>query len=411
MSLAGTAGLRLDQAPPLGIPASFFLLAPVAMIAAGILAMLQPPGSHWAPAAIALTHLGTLGLLGSVMMGALYQMAPVVAGVAVPAVRLAHVVHAAWIVGVAGLVGGLVGGSTTVVAVGGVALTVAIVLFWVPMATAMRRAPARTSTVTGMRLALVALLIVAILGLRGAVGHAGGSFVTDRALWLQVHLMLALTGWVGGLLAAVSWQVVPMFYLTDEPDRRGILPLLAFGLLAPLLALMSVSPLPAQIAGAVAVWLIHPIATLRTLAARKRRLADGSLHFWRVGMGVAPLVLVAAAWARFGDDPRAPLLFAWLAIWGWAGMIVHGMLSRIVPFLVWFHRFSSLVGRQPVPPMRQLWPERRIRVGLGLHVGTLIAGVLSPVAAGAGMVLTGLWLSGCLVATLRQSPVRRVDEL
>lgn len=404
MSLAGMDGLRLDQAPPLGIPASFFLLAPVAMVAAGVLAVLPPPGSHWAPAAIALTHLGTLGLIGSVMIGALYQMLPVVAAAPVPGVRLAHGVHVAWILGVAGLTGGLVADHPITVAIGGVALSVALVLLWVPMAIALARAPARTPTVWGMRLALLALLLVAVIGLRGALGHAGGSFAADRAVWLHVHLGLALCGWVGGLLAAVSWQVVPMFYLAPDPDRRGILPLLAIGLAAPLLALVGLSPLPAQIAAAIAVWLLHPIATLRSLAARKRRLADGSLRFWQVGLSVAPLVLVAAAWARFGDDPRAPLLFGWLAIWGWAGTIVHGMLSRIVPFLVWFHRFSPLLGRVPVPPMRQLWPERRLRVGLALHVGTLIVGGFSVTAAGVGMVLTGAWLAGCLVATLRSFP-------
>jgi len=79
----GMEGLRTDQAPPLTIPASFFLLAPLSMMAAG--ALLAAHGqdllaSRWLPAAMAATHLGTLGFLGAIMLGALYQMIPVVAG-------------------------------------------------------------------------------------------------------------------------------------------------------------------------------------------------------------------------------------------------------------------------------------------------------------------------------------------
>lgn len=53
-------------------------------------------------------------------------------------------------------------------------------------------------------------------------------------------------------------------------------------------------------------------------------------------------------------DPRWQVLFEWVAIWGWAGLIMQGMLSRIVPFLVWFHRFSARVGLEPVPSMRSM---------------------------------------------------------
>ncbi len=45
----------------------------------------------------------------------------------------------------------------------------------------------------------------------------------DRAPWIRVHLVAAFLGWVGGLIGAVSWQVLPMFYLAAPlslPRRR-----------------------------------------------------------------------------------------------------------------------------------------------------------------------------------------------
>ena len=79
MTAAMTAGLHTDQAPPLSIPSAFFLLAPLAMIVGGVLmtemgaALVE---TAWSPLTIALAHLGTLGLLGSVMIGASTDSTP-----------------------------------------------------------------------------------------------------------------------------------------------------------------------------------------------------------------------------------------------------------------------------------------------------------------------------------------------
>src|SRR5262245_16940980 len=144
------ASLRTDQAPPIVVPASFFFTAPAAMIAAGVLILVEREAaldSTWSGAALALLHLGTLGFLGSMMLGALYQMIPVVAGAPVPAVRLAHAVHAALVAGVAGLVTGFVLQAPAAFRVALALLSFALAGFLVPVAAALARAPARTSTV------------------------------------------------------------------------------------------------------------------------------------------------------------------------------------------------------------------------------------------------------------------------
>ena len=58
-------------------------------------------------------------------------------------------------------------------------------------------------------------------------------------------------------------------------------------------------------------------------------------------------------------------------------MIMHGMLSRIVPLLVWFHSYSAKVGLEPVPSMRSLLSQRRIRTGFLLHSASVVMGVLA----------------------------------
>jgi hypothetical protein len=404
-----TAGLSLDQAPPLAVPAGFFIFAPLSLISAGIL--MAKAGSTlfttgWMPATQALTHLGTLGLLGSCMLGALYQMCPVVAGVNVPATRLAHVVQLAWGIGIVALVAGLSGAASLPLAIK--SLSVALALFLGPIVWALARARAGR-TVTGMRLAVLALLGVAGLGLVLAA-----RVPLDRMVVLRLHLVLGLGGWVGGLLSAVSWEVVPMFYLAStvgQRSRRLVVVLLAAGLLLPWWGLAVGSSDLVALGAAplvVAVWLVHPLLTLVSIRRRRRRRSDPSMRAWQSAM-IAAMICGVLAWpAHAWSDPRAALLFGWVAIVGWAGLAVHGMLGRILPFLVWFHRFSHRAGLEPVPSMKDLLPDWLLAGGLWLHGTVLLVGCTAVLSGsdllarltGTTLILTGLWMAGWMVKVL-----------
>lgn len=389
-----TGGLSLDQAPPLSIPASFFLTIPVAVLLAGYILITTGTAaliSPWMPQALALTHAGTLGILAMGMVGALYQMTPVVAGTPVPLTRIAHIVHAFLLAGLAGFVWRLLSGSTTAMSVAIVCFTIAILAFLLPLGWALLRSATKNDTVQGMRLAVISLAIITLTGILIARGYAGGLFPENRMLWVQFHLTVALLGWVGGLIMAVSWQVIPMFYLASNVSKttmRWFFWLLLTGLVLPLIfavsavnissplspgLLMAIGALPA----ALVIWLLHPALILRNISRRRRKRSDASLLFWKAGLGTAFSLIPVATAAILLPDPRWQILFGWLAIWGWAAMIMHGMLSRIAPFLVWFHRYSPRLGFEPVPSMRSLLSQKRIKTGFVLHVISVVVGVVA----------------------------------
>ena len=420
------AGLRLDQAPPLAVPASFFLVATASVVAAGIWLLLQggaPLGSGWHPTTVILTHLATLGFLAAVMLGALYQMIPVVAGVPVPGVRAAYGVLALFGSGLISLLVGLDTGPKALIIVGGSAILAALLLFLLPVAYGMIRGAARTMTVAGMGLSLFSLATVLFLGLWMAWGHATGHFPGPRNWWVQVHLCVGVLGWVGMLITSVSWQVVPMFYLAPEPGRTektAVWLLALVGVVAPV-ALLLLGPSPVTAArvlavaaapAVIAVWLVQPLSTLVRIARRTRRRPDASLLFWRFGLVVALTLPVLAILAVLSRDLRWPVLLGWLALWGWAGAIVHGMLGRIVSFLVWFHRYSPLIGKVPVPSMRKLLPERHVRLGFVLHASSVALGAAAIVfgtdvlawLCGVALIGTGASLAAALIRTLRSFP-------
>jgi hypothetical protein len=386
-----TGGLSLDQAPPLSIPSAFFLTIPIGILAAGCIliatgaAALSTP---WAPQTLALTHAGTLGVLAMGMIGALYQMTPVIAGTPVPFTRIAHIVQVLLVAGLAGFIWRLLGGPVWAMSAAILCFTIAFLAFLIPLGWALLRSGTKNETVQGMRLAVFSLLVVTFIGLVMARGYTGQGFPEYRFLWVQIHLTLALLGWVGGLIMSVSWQVIPMFYLTPPVSKttmRLLFVLLLSGLVLPFVAIFTAEEVsgfltPGQLAAigalpaALVAWLIHPVLILRNISRRKRKRRDASLLFWRTGLISALLLIPLSLAALLLPEPRWQVLFGWMAIWGWAAMIMHGMLSRIVPFLVWFHRYSPRVGLEPVPSMRSLLSQRRIQIGYALHLSSVVIG-------------------------------------
>ncbi len=95
--------LSFDNSPPLSVPFRFFLNVPFFAVLAGLLLLWAGPEaleSRWTPYTLALTHLMTLGVLASAMVGALIQILPVATGTSVLAPRLtSSFVHPMLIVG------------------------------------------------------------------------------------------------------------------------------------------------------------------------------------------------------------------------------------------------------------------------------------------------------------------------
>jgi len=404
-----SAGVRPEQGPPLSVVAPFFVLAPAFAGLAGLLLLARggaPLASPWTPDSIALTHLATIGLLATCMLGALYQFSPTVAGAPIRPHRLAHGVQVLLPVGVLGLVGGLLLGQPHLIGAGGAALAVACLVFVAPVLVALVRSEVRTDTAHGLRLSVLGFAIIAGVGVLLALSRSGHGVPLPGGMpaWRTAHLLLGLLVWVGGLVSAVAWQVLPMFYTAPDPDPRLTrLMVLLQGL--SLVALPTAAAegslqlvLLAAIPAGLSAGLILPVWGIWALRNRKRRRKDHSVGAWKAGLVFAVLAAIAGVSAGLTLWPALDVLFVWLTTWGAAGMVMHGMLSRIVPFLVWFHRLSPLLGRVVVPPMRQLYAQVRLKRSLVVHGMSVLVGTVA-ILSGIDLLarLTGLLVLGTAV--------------
>lgn len=411
--------LSFERTPPLEDPLRYFLTAPAFALAAALVLLWHGAdalASRWSPVTLALTHLLTLGFLTLVMIGALLQMLPVVAGACLPRPRLSAIgVYLLLAAGSALLCAAFLLSMRLLFLLAMPLLGLGVAGLLLAAWLAMRGQAATSATVSGIRLALWALAATAALGLTLA-----GAFVFALPLPLialtDLHALWGLGGWVGLLVVGVAYQVVPMFQVTPVYPA-AMTRWLAWALFGA--AVTASAGLPGfGAAVSAAGYLLFALATLTLLWKRKRPKPDASALFWYLGMG--SLATAAAGWLAsqampgLRTLPAFPLALGVLLLAGFGYSVVNGMLYKIVPFLVWYHLQARLSGAPVRPPnVRQVIGEDAARAQFGLHVLALLLLLLATFwpqqlarAAGAAFFLSAAALWCNLLRAARMYRVR-----
>lgn len=87
----------------------------------------------------------------------------------------------------------------------------------------------------------------------------------------------------------------------------------------------------------------------RILKNRMKRALDIGVRHYLAGLFFLGLALLALPF-----HPVAAAL--WFAL-GFVGLVVTGMLYKILPFLVWTHRYAKRAGKEKVPLLKEMLPE------------------------------------------------------
>jgi hypothetical protein len=402
------ASLSTEQAPPISVPLRFFTAAPLFLLLAALILVSgadNPFANMRSPALLAATHCITLGFMAMVMLGAMQQILPVVIGCPMPASRLtAWLSFLPLIAGALLLPAGFMLGKPALLSLAWPLLGLALATFIIASLISLACSPAYNATKTAILLSVIALGGAITLGMLLAHGYATGSPLPYAKLSIA-HIGLSLGGWVMLLIIGVSFQVVPMFQLTPNYPKwlaNSLTPAVFIALLLSLLSLL-LEPMPNWVAivAQSLFWFLagsYAVATLWLQNKRRRRVADAALSFFRTGM-VALLCAAPFALATllFPDIDHLATLSALLFMLGFAMSLMHGMLYKIVPFLVWFHLFRGGI-KSGVPNMKQIIPETWMWRHLWLHRGTLLAALFAPWwNAATWLVAFGLLLQGMLL--------------
>ncbi len=373
--------LSLDQTPELWAPLRFFISAPVFAIAAIVLMLVSGPEvyqNRWLPETIAITHLITLGFISMVMLGAAFQLLPVLAGCTVyKSAGSSKLVYFLFTSGVVFFTGGLVFSNALVIKAGLFFLVPGLLIFLILVSFSLYRTSSGLASATGIRFAIFSLWLVLILGAVLGVGTAWTGVSLLREL-TSLHITWGAFGWITIMVVSIAYQVIPMFQVTQEyPDwfKKYFVVLL-------MLSLFVISVL--KVAGYSQVAMLVLISALmigfvlystKLLLQRKKRLADAGLYFWLTGLGALALSVFVFNYAYYsGVDLSVYIGFIFLG--GFVYSIINGMLFKIVPFLVWLHLNKKRAFKggslSSVPTMNEVISRKKMLRQYYLHILALL---------------------------------------
>ncbi len=388
------SGLSLNQAPPIEVVLRFFIAGAFFGVIGGFaLAVLGDSFLEFSSSGtLALTHIFTIGVMLSFMLGALFQMLPVLASVVINEPKKKSLkVQYGLIFGFILLAVGFF--DSFYLSIGGAILVATIIFVSILMLKELLKVKTHSPSSKGMAFALFNLILLTVFALilvliRGGVLGLNIDYLSLK----ELHFSFGLLGWIVLLIIAVSFQVVEMFYVTKAFPKRfaNSISLLVTALLILKLLLITFSQklaLVADISIGILI-LAYGVVTLKNLFNQKRRVIEATILFWRVGVGalvVFGLLFVVNAILNNSLINQAEIItFATFAF-----SIIFGMVYKIVPFLVWFHLNAQ--GYFNAPMMHEVISPKYSKAHFYLHLATIFFSIISlfipTIWSGVGMLL------------------------
>ena len=374
-------GLSADQAPEISAPLRFFLTAPIFGIIAGLLIFFSDAltlSSRYSMDSIVVTHAITIGFLGFVMLGALTQMLPVLAGVSVPKVEIvSKISHTALVLGTLAMIFGLLNSVKILIFSASLLLGIGFLVMIVSMLIALKKVVNITASVRAIITSLVFAFVIVLMGMHLLASYGTGKFSSLHMLFANVHSVWAIFGFTGILIIGVSFHILPMFYVAPRFKKfckKRVVWLITIGLFLWLtLNIFEFYPVLAKVWVANFFWAFVTTVWIK-LNKRRRPISDVTVYYWRTAAIFMTIGTFSWAINDFYNDEYVAMVSILIG-GGFLLSIMIGMLYKIVPFLVWFHLNS--MGYMSIPTMNEMINKKLSKVQFYLFVISLIGFMFS----------------------------------
>jgi len=323
---------------------------------------------HYNQYILAVTHLFVLGFLSSIVMGAMYQLVPVALETRLHSERLARWHYVAHTVGFIGMVATFWTWNMKEVGHYGSVFALGVGLFVYNLVKTLRTIPHWNVIAAAIASALFWLSMTVLAGLYLATSKCWDFSPFAAIPAMHAHAHLGGLGVFVMLIVGVSYKLIPMFALGElQSPRRAAwsVGLLNAGLLGLFVTILIQSRLKLGFALVVIAGLaLYGLEMRAILRHRTRRALDWGVRSFLtaiallVPLSVLALVLCWPGLPATGFTTQLENVYGFLGLLGVVAFAILGMLYKIVPFLVWFHRYSGEIGRGRVPAMAEMYSER-----------------------------------------------------
>ena len=328
---------------------------------------------------VGFAHLFLLGFVMIVIFGAMAQLIPVVLEVGHFSVDLYYIIFPTLFIGTITLVSGFWFASA-LIPYGAMLVFVAMAVFLFETLMTLKQTTTNNITVKSVKWGNYFLMAAIVVGFIMAVAIGNGLNI-DITRLLPIHVVLVILGYVTVTIIGLSMVLLPMFGLAhgyDDKDVENAFKLLVGSVIGfSVLKLIGLDILAniSLLASVVAVGLyLKQLITLYKIRARK--LIDiWYKHIYTAFISLGLGTLIGAIGYYFGLDSFLKTAL-WIYVIGFFAFVINGHLLKIIPFLVWFERFSPLVGKKKVPMLHEMLHDKDCEYSFWLSLSGLVIGAI-----------------------------------
>lgn len=368
-----------DFAPPFKLIAPYFVIGMLSFVFSSLLLFGFDVESinSMDNTTLSWVHIFLLGFVMMIIFGAMAQLVPVVLEVGHFAVELYYIIYPLLFIGTLMMGYGFLS-SPALLPYGGIIVLISLLIFVLETFLTISKVKKLNLVMSSVVLANVFLFLGLIFGILMALGYAGTIDIDVVAL-LKAHIYLVLAGYVGITIMGMSLVLLPMFWLSHSFSWKPVtyaLYMISFGVVAVMLSSLFDSQILEYLGYgftviALCLYFYQVYIIFKTRVRMDKDIYLKSLLFSYVSLFV---IIIMGVTYIFTPSQNLLLTIGWLSFLGYITFIINGHLYKIVPFLVWYQRFSPLIGKQKVPMLVDMVPVKSSKIqfmfsALGVTIG------------------------------------------
>ncbi len=352
-----------DFAPPFKLIAPFFIIGGFFYVLATLAVFFFHAQDliYTSPSVISFTHLFLLGFIMMTIFGAMAQLVPVVLEVGHFGVELFYAIWPLLLIGTLLMVGGFLY-SSALLPYGGIIVLVSMMIFVGEIFLTIKKVKKLNLVMSSVLISNTFLFFGIIFGLLMALSYAG-TISLDISQMLRAHVYSVIGGYISITIMGLSIVLVPMFTLSHSfslmPLRISIT-LMSLGVTSVIFSALFNKEI-LEYLGYFLSFLALPFyfyiiyIIYKTRPRKENDIYAISMMFAFSAMLVA--LFLAIVYFLLHKEVFL-LASAWVLFFGFFGFMITGHIYKIIPFLVWFERFSPLVGKQKIPMLADMVPYK-----------------------------------------------------
>ena len=354
-------------------------------------------GHYFTPKLLAFTHLAVLGWISMIILGALYQLVPVVMEVKLYSEILAKITFVLLAMGAFLLAVSFwnfwVG---TWLHIAGTLVLVAVLLFGLNIGISSARSNKSSIERDFIVTSVIWLVFTVIVGFALAINLTTGFIPRPHLELLKLHAHAGFAGWFLLLIIGVGSRLLPMFLVAHQLNRKKLnyaYYLINAGLILAVIALYfgwSVFTLMAAF-----LVIIGIVFFLSFLAEAFRKRVKRKLDTGMKQSAVSFILMVVAVIFYFviafrGEESLAlTLAYGTTILIGFFSGLILGQTYKTLPFIIWLKTYRNRAGKGKIPFPKDLYNEQAAMLQLWSYTTGFVVFTAGVLTATPNIILVG----------------------